>query len=394
MRRYFYRNLKTIVCIISIVIVFGISENLCQAEEIREDYEDEKEAEISSQITDIEILEYDDELYVGAMGDLRVKIVPESADKSNVHYESSNENIVTVNSDGEIKAISKGSATITITADNVIKQVDINVKVKTKAINVLNSYIVLKPGERYRIEASVSPEDAEQLLSYKTMDASVADVDVEGNVIANNSGATTIIVSNGQISNSINVIVNKDTADNYRYGDPVNIGTIDVGEIFDCPDVVYASTVECLDAEFLYNLNKSGKSVKIVGEGYSIIIDGKKIKNFKNILYTNINMVKTDNGLEFEINKGQKLCGEIKLELDDLNGGKLYLFNDEKGKYELLDTDDIACLTITREGKYIITDKRLGAKIVNLKYILIGAAGLSAVALSIYIFSAKRYWFW
>ena len=347
-----------------------------------------------AQITDIEILEYDDELYVGATGDLRVKIVPESADKSNVRYESSNENIVTVNSDGEIKAISKGSATITIAADNVIKQVDINVKVKTKAINVLNNYVVLKPGERYRIEASVSPEDAEQLLSYKTMDASVADVDVEGNVIANNSGATTIIVSNGQMSNSINVIVNEDTADNYRYRDPVNIGSVEVGEIFDCPDVVYASTVECLDAEFLYKLNKSGKSVKIVGEGYSIIIDGKKIKNFKNIFYTNINMVKTDDGLEFEINKGQKLCGEIKLELDDLNGGKLYLFNDEKDKYELLDTDDIACLTITREGKYIITDKKLGAKTVNLKYILIGSAGLGAVVLSIYIFSAKRYWFW
>ena len=89
-----------------------------------------------------------------------------------------------------------------------------------------------------------------------------------------------------------------------------------------------------------------------------------------------------------------KNCVEIKLELDDLNGGKLYLFNDEKGKYELLDTDDIACLTITREGKYIIIDKKLGAKIVNLKYILIGAAGLGVVALSIYIFSAKRYWFW
>ncbi len=394
MRRYIYRELKIIICLVSMIIILAASSIICRAEEVEENVEEEKDDEILSQITDIEILEYDEEIYVGSSGKIRVKILPEGADDSQLHYESSDTSVATVNSDGEIKGISKGNATITITAGEVIKQVGINVKVKTKSINISNNYVVLKLGQGCKIEASVSPADADQVLSYKTSDSYVADVDSDGNIIANNPGTTTVIISNGQVSNSVSVIVNRNTKDNYKYGGSGDSDLNENNETFECPDVIDSSIVEYLDTEFLYNLNKSGQSIKIVGQGYSIIIDGSKIKNFNNVFYTDINMHKTNNGFEFEINKGQKLCGEILLELDGVSGKKLYLFNEEKGKYELLDVDNITCLTLTREGRYVITDKRLDTNYINLNYLLMGAAGFGIVAAAVYIFTTKRYWFW
>mgnify|MGYP001092390971 CR=1 FL=1 len=57
----------------------------------------------------------------------------------------------------------------------------------------------------------VEPAEAEQTVSYKSTNTSVAAVSGSGVVTAKQTGSSTIIVSNGDLSGAVSVIVNRDT---------------------------------------------------------------------------------------------------------------------------------------------------------------------------------------
>ena len=344
-------------------------------------------------VADIEISDHEDEVEAGNTLNLTATVLPSTATDSTVMFRSSDMNIATVNSSGEVKGISKGSVTIYVSAGSITKEVNLTVKVKTTVIKINKDYLVLKQGEAFKLSVSVSPAEAEQGISFKSTDSSVASVSNGGVVTAKSTGTATIIVSNGDLSNAVSVIVNKNSDTDIINPQNTESSTQEVeSQKFD--ENIDASEVGMIDTQMLYELYTSGKSMKMTGDGYSMIIDGKKIVNYNNELDTDIKLKKANGYTEFELNNGKYLCGEIASHIDDISGKYLYLYNNVKHKYELVSTQNMEELKLSTPGKYMITTEKISESSKAVRYILIIGGCLILVGSAVYVVMKRRYWFW
>src|SRR5699024_11954549 len=91
----------------------------------------------------------------------------------------------------------------------IVRTVDVTVYIPTDGIHLNTNYLVLKPGETAQIRGSVSPSTAPQALTFRSSDTGVATVSGGGTVTAVGTGSTSIIVSNGDSSSMVTVIVNQ-----------------------------------------------------------------------------------------------------------------------------------------------------------------------------------------
>lgn len=394
-------RIKSVICIFLIVLLFFAKsaevtlgteceglEEIEETEEFEEETEDTEDATI--EVTDIEISDHEDELNVGDIISLSVTVLPLDATDSTITYKSSDESIATVNSSGEVKGISKGNVIIYVSAGNVTKEISLTVKVATTAIKVNNDYLVLKVGNTFQLSTTVTPADANQSITYRSTDESVATVSSNGKVTAKKVGNTTIIVSNGDKSIAVSVIVNQSTTttnsdNNVEQSEEV---------IKEYCDSVNALEVDKIDEDTLYYLYSTGKILEIVGDGYIIEIDGSQIVNYKNEFYTDIQLVRDETGISFNLNKGEYLCGGVRVYITEPNGKYLYLYNTSKEKYELIQTDSLELLELTTPGQYLITDQKFSISSFTIVYFV--AFGIVAlfIGIGVYIILKKKYWFW
>lgn len=373
-------------------IVLGKTTITVFAGEVSQSFELEviEKEDTTIHVTDIEIGEHESELEVGKTLTLSGTVFPSDSTDATITYTSSNPAIATVSSTGEVKGISKGDVIITLSADGVSKSVPLTIKVATTGINLNKEYLVLKTGGTYQLSAKAIPADANQAISYHSVDTSIATVSREGVVTAKGTGSTTVIVSNGDTSVAVSVIVNESVV----YQDKtVNEQTDDVDEKV-YKEIVNASEQEIIDSEILRYLYDTKQALKIVGNGYVIEIDGKDIVNYKNEFLTDIELVKESGKTSFLLNKGNDLCGAISVYLEEPNGKYLYLYNSSKEKYELLNISDKTELKLTTAGEYLLceTKMRLDKKVIV--YTVIGSVILLLIGGMIYIFVKKKYWFW
>ena len=360
----------------------------------KEDKTDVQDMEQNIPVTDIEISDHEEEVEVGKTINLTATALPANATESTITFRSSDINIATVTSGGEVKGISKGYVTIYVSAGSIIKEVNLTVKVKTTGININKEYLVMKPGTAFKLSVSVFPAESEQAVSYKSTNTSVAAVSGSGVVTAKQTGSSTIIVSNGDLSGAVSVIVNRDTESSVA--EPVAADSTDAEntseQIFD--ENTDVSETPVISEQMLYELYTAGRSMKVTGDGYSIIIDGKKIVNYKNELNTDIELERAGDCIKFNLNDGEYLCGEVTLHIDDVKGKYLYLYNNVKHKYELVSTEDMGGLNLSTPGKYMITAKPIRDGRTAVRYILI-AGGIGIIAgIAVYVAVKRRYWFW
>ena len=360
----------------------------------KEDKTDVHDMEQNIPVTDIEISDHEEEVEVGKTINLTATALPANATESTITFRSSDINIATVTSAGEVKGISKGYVTIYVSAGSVIKEVSLTVKVKTTGININKEYLVMKPGTAFKLSVSVFPAEAEQTVSYKSTNTSVAAVSGSGVVTAKQTGSSTIIVSNGDLSGAVSVIVNRDTESSVA--EPMAADSTDAEntseQTFD--ENTDVSEIPVISEQMLYKLYTAGRSMKVTGDGYSIIIDGKKIVNYKNELNTDIELERTGDSIKFDLNDGEYLCGEVTLHIDDVKGKYLYLYNNVKHKYELVSTEDMSGLNLSTPGKYMFTAKPIRDGNAAVRYILI-AGGIGIIAgIAVYVAVKRRYWFW
>ena len=302
------------------------SETANASETDKEDKTDVHDMEQNIPVTDIEISDHEEEVEVGKTINLTATALPANATESTITFRSSDINIATVTSGGEVKGISKGYVTIYVSAGSVIKEVSLTVKVKTTGININKEYLVMKPGTAFKLSVSVFPAEAEQTVSYKSTNTSVAAVSGSGVVTAKQTGSSTIIVSNGDLSGAVSVIVNRDTESSVAEPAADSIDAENTSEqTFD--ENTDVSETPVISEQMLYELYTAGRSMKVTGDGYSIIIDGKKIVNYKNELNTDIELERTGDSIKFNLNDGEYLCGEVTLHIDDVKGKYLYLYN-------------------------------------------------------------------
>ena len=349
-----------------------------------------EEEDTTIPVSDIEIGSHENEVKVGGTLSISATVLPADATNSTVTYKSSDEGIATVNSTGEVQGISKGTVIIYVTAENITKEVSLTVKVPTTGLSVNNDYLILKKGNTFQLSASVTPVEANQVVIYRSMDEDIATVSDSGLVSAKKIGNTTIMVSNGDSSVAVSVIVNQNAVNAEEDEIPIE-GIVDE-KLY--AQTVHVSEVEKIDKDTLYHLYETQEILKILGDGYMIEIDGRDIVNYENEFYTDIQLKKEDGGMSFYLNQGDFLCGDVRLYLAEPDGKYLYLYNTSKEKYELIQTDNLEELKLTTPGEYRITVQKLSYNSVMVVYFIVAGVVVLLIGEGVYIVLKKKYWFW
>ena len=139
-------------------------------------------------------------LLEGKTIDIDYSITPEDAFNQDVLFTSSDTSVVTV-TDGVIRAIKEGKATVTISSvDGSNKSATIEVTVEkpdlsVKKIKVESSKFSIITGETKKIKYTIEPANAENpAVTFTSANSAIATVDKDGNVKGIKSGTTTITV--------------------------------------------------------------------------------------------------------------------------------------------------------------------------------------------------------
>lgn len=138
----------------------------------------------------------------GEKKQLKIEILPEEAKESKISLSSNNPQVVTVDSDGKLLAISSGKATITATAENgVSAKIGIEVYSKVTGIELNTNSLILQEGQEYKINPIILPDDANnKKVSYSTTNENVAIIDTNGTLRAINKGEVEIVVQSQEQS--------------------------------------------------------------------------------------------------------------------------------------------------------------------------------------------------
>ena len=343
-------------------------------------------------VKDIEFSDHEDKLAVGETMSLTATVLPADATEATVSFKSSDASIATVNSSGEVKGIKKGSVTIIATAGSVSRKVSLSVYVKTTGIDVSKEYLVLKPGDEAGLNAKAQPEEAAQELTYRSSDASVAKVDEKGMVTACGLGNAAILVTNGDMTISVSVIVGKEEEGTESASE---VGTEKANEQRESYDeILLVSECPVITEEMLTYYYQDQSRVCIQGDGYSILLDGGEIVNTQNCLITDLQLTAEKDGISFVLNNSEYLPGPVTICLEDVEGKYLYLYNEAKNRYERIKADDLSAIKLTTAGKYLITDrKQRGTDWVIVVTVICGTVAVIAGMIA-YIAIKKKYWFW
>ncbi len=153
-------------------------------------------------VEDVIIPEESIELEIGGKDKIEVTVAPDNATNKEVTYESSNENVVKVDENGNIEAVGEGTATITVTSkDDPTKKDTITVTVKKPVIDVENidipkDGIDLLVGDKNKVPVTVTPDNAtNKEVTYESSDENVVKVDENGIIEAVGEGTATITVT-------------------------------------------------------------------------------------------------------------------------------------------------------------------------------------------------------
>ncbi len=339
----------------------------------------------------IELAETLDKLEVDQTAQLYASVTPVDATKQILTYTSQTPDIASVTSKGTVKGLKPGTAVITISADNCKIDVTISVYVKTKEIKVNNQYIVLKPDQTEKIQASVLPSESCQDLTFESKDTSVATVSEDGTVRAVGVGSTAVIISNGDLTVSVSVIVN---SNEQKISENARKDSITPQMSYKHSNVIDSSVHKIISSEELLSLYKEKDNLLVIGNGYSFTIAGEDIRNYKNTMATDIELKSDEEGVKFCLNKGKFMCGKITLCIDDITGNYLYLYNTVKGAYEEIDFDDISTLSLTSPGTYLISNEKIKYVSKWMKIMIISGSAACCICAAMYIGVKKRYWFW
>jgi hypothetical protein len=361
-------------------------------------------------VAEIEIDDHKDVVTVDETLELAVTVLPQNATEQTVSYESSDEKVLTVDSKGKVKGISPGNAVITVSVGGLTRRVAIRVREATGYIDVDADYLVLKKGETRVIRAKAVPDGASQDISFKSLNPKVARVTKTGVIKARATGSASILVSNEDLSVGITVIVNRGSAapgggkdKTKEAGDGTEEDEETTAEyaafVADMDKTgrasVRVSEYPVLTSEMLVAIYSAGAQVELAGPDYSLYISAGDIINTGNELSAGISFVKTPDGVEFLLNRGLNLPGRVRLAAadGDLLKKYVYLYNNAKKKYELLDVKDGDSLMLDSGGKYLMTDEKTGGFGINRFLVGIAVAAI-AVMIVIFIIVKRRYWFW
>lgn len=142
---------------------------------------------------------------------LKAHVLPDDAVDKSVKFSSSNTGVATVNSDGYILGVGSGTAKITATATNGVKN-EINIKVYSPVTDLVVSteHVVLQVDEEFKLNVSVLPDDADNKnVTFKSENDGIVKVDAEGVLtgMAEGNANVSITSDDSGISKTVSVTV-------------------------------------------------------------------------------------------------------------------------------------------------------------------------------------------
>lgn len=147
-------------------------------------------------ITGIRFSNSNETILVGSTQKLSVIVTPSNASNQSLSYTSSNSNVATVDSEGNVKGITVGEAYITVSAAGY--QAVANIKViNTISLNSISisKNLQLKEQSSSTLNVTFNPSNAtNKKVTWKSSNPNVATVDSSGNVKAIAPGTATITV--------------------------------------------------------------------------------------------------------------------------------------------------------------------------------------------------------
>ena len=372
-------------------------------------------------VTEMDLSLSSNTIYVGNSVSAALQVRPSSASNyATVTLTSSNEKVATVNSFGRVTGVAPGTATITATCGSVVATTTVTVLAlpndasgsgssgnSGQVITPNTNYIVLKPGATRTITAKATPASASQSFTFKSGNSSIATVSPTGVVTAVGTGSTSITISNGKATALVTVIVNR-TADSSSGSDdgngstqtPDSTPTIPLDPVVQTiqdsseDQVVFAqSEVPTVTGEILNALRTTGKTLCVVGDGYTLHVSGKNVKSTTSEIDTAITFTESAEGLEFELDNGRTLPCAVQLELDVSNYSRLYLYNTISNKWQYLNSYKDGVITADTAGRYLLTNQNLRFSNINWTFFIAGGVVVVIIAIA-YIAFKKRYWFW
>lgn len=138
-------------------------------------------------------------IYVGASEQITPKILPSNATYKALTYTSSDTSIVTVDSNGLIKGLRDGTATITVRTNH--ENISTNMKITVRnnpatGVELETTSLTLSQNESYMLSAKVIPSNASnKTVTYTSSNSSIVKVDQTGNITGLSKGTATITVT-------------------------------------------------------------------------------------------------------------------------------------------------------------------------------------------------------
>ena len=373
-------------------------------------------------VTEMDLSLSSNTIYVGNSVSAQLQVRPTSASNyATVALTSSNEKVATVNNFGRVTGIAPGTATITATCGSVTATTNVTVMSipnsstgtastgssnSGQVVTVNPSYVVLKPGATRTLTASVKPSSASQKFTYKSANSNIATVSPSGVITAVGTGATSITVSNGTASAMVTVIVNRsaasssDNSSDSSSTEPDNDAPIEIDPVVQAiqdsedNEIVFTQAeVPTVTGDILNALRTTGKTLCVVGDGYTLQVSGKDVRNTTGELNTSLELQQVEQGLEFVVNDGKTVPCSARIDLDKSDYSRLYLYNETTGKWQYLNSYKDGAITLDTAGRYLLTNENLRFANINWSFFIAGGAVLVVIAVA-YIAFKKRYWFW
>ena len=374
-------------------------------------------------VTEMDLALSSNTIYVGNSVSASLQVRPSSAyNYATVTLTSSNEKIATVNSFGRVTGVAPGKATITATCGSVVATTTVTVLAlptdssagtsgttssnSGQVITPSTNYIVLNPGATRTITAKATPAGASQSFTFKSGNSSIATVSPSGVVTAVGTGSTSITISNGKATAMVTVIVNRSAEASSGSGSNDSTDTPDDSSSIPLDPVVQTiqdstedqvvfnqSEVPTVTGEILNALRTTGKTLCVVGDGYTLNVSGKNIKSTTSEIDTAITFTESKEGLEFELDNGRTLPCAVQLELDVSNYSRLYLYNTISNKWQYLNSYKDGVITADTAGRYLLTNQNLRFGNIDWTFFIAGGVVVILIAVA-YIAFKKRYWFW
>ena len=127
---------------------------------------------------------------------LTATIIPSEANNTALSWSSSNPSVATVSSLGEVTGVARGTATITVTANDgngAQATCEVEVKQYVTSISLNKTSLSLEIGDEVTLSVTILPDNAnDKSYTWSSSDSSIASVDNSGKVTARANGNATI----------------------------------------------------------------------------------------------------------------------------------------------------------------------------------------------------------